>query len=119
MIPPCKCVETHPGAASAGRSLLGPRFRFTAPNLSDYAAGAVAINRHNLDVLCDDDCGGVGSLVMTRPNPVRRGKSRPVASARRVGALLILRLRLKQFVNDYLYPLLLLKLLFLPSQDKL
>jgi hypothetical protein len=30
--------------------------------------------------------GAWGQLVMTRPNPVRRGKSRPVAPTRRVGA---------------------------------
>jgi hypothetical protein len=56
---------------------------------------AVSINGRNLDLLCEDDCGAWGQLVMTRLTPVRRGMSRPAASPRRVSALLILHLRLK------------------------
>jgi hypothetical protein len=41
----------------------------------DYLDGGAATRRE------------VAALVMTRLNPVRRGKSRPVPSARRVGAL--------------------------------
>jgi hypothetical protein len=55
--------------------------------------GAVSINRRNLHLLREDDCGG--SVGHDAPNPVRRGKSRPVASAQLVGALLVLHLRLK------------------------
>jgi hypothetical protein len=48
----------------------------------DCAAGAVPNNRHDLDLLSDDDCRGAwGQLVMTRPKSrLRRDKSRPVVS---------------------------------------
>jgi hypothetical protein len=68
-------VELLPAMNRApDRQRLGVRFRFTVWSFglpfqfSDYAAGAVAINRHNFDLLCDDDCGAWDQLAMTHPS---------------------------------------------------
>jgi len=65
------------------RAVLRYRYKFI-----DCAAGAVPNNRHDLDLLSDDDCRGArGQLVMTRPKSrLRRDKSRPVASTGGSGA---------------------------------
>jgi hypothetical protein len=59
------------------RAVLRYRYKFI-----DCAAGAVPNNRHDLDLLSDDDCRRArGQLVMTRPKSrLRRDKSRPVVS---------------------------------------
>jgi hypothetical protein len=65
----------HAERTTSGGAVLLYRCKFI-----DCAAGAVPNNRHDLDLLSDDDCRGAwGQLVMTRPKSrLRRDKSRPV-----------------------------------------
>ena len=73
------------------RAVLRYRYKFI-----DCAAGAVPNNRHDLDLLSDDDCRGAwGQLVMTRPNPgcvvTSPGPSFPMRAGRDASAIRPLR----------------------------
>src|SRR5262249_21700526 len=81
---------SRPGTQDIESAVSIYRFKFI-----DCLAGAVPNNRHDLDLLSDDDCRGAGQLVMTRRSQLRPDKSRPVVSSDAAGrgALMIRFLR--------------------------
>jgi hypothetical protein len=45
-----------------GAIFIGSAVSLYRSKFPDWLAGAVRINRHTLDLLCNNDCGGVGSI---------------------------------------------------------
>jgi hypothetical protein len=55
-------MDTHPAPLRQGALFIGSAVSLYRSKFTDCLAGAVSVNRYNLDLLCNNDCGAWGQL---------------------------------------------------------